>query len=522
MYLAAIPVLANAPGNNGTVKIHEGATEEEPLVANDPHVCTFHLHFFFGDDVQSGDWWIEEWAPGEEKGTVVLSGTYDAAGGEDRDPDSGTHSLPDGHYKLFWEGAENPGGQLNIKHKVFWVDCEPGGGEEGNADVTVSKSASVSSIDAGGSFSYTLIVANSGTATATNVTVTDNTLDLPLIFSAPTASQGTCAIDGANNLSCSLGDIEAGAEVTITFAAEATEDACPRAINRATVAADNDSDTSNNVSNAVTVRVNCEQEPETDGAALNIRKVDDQGTRLAGAVFTVEGMEGTFTTGENGHFCITGLEEDSVWLVTEIQAPAGYEIADEASQLVEVDNDGDCRSPDAVFVNTLADEEENAALKIRKVDEEGNRLPGAVFEIEGMEGTFTTDAAGEFCVTGLDLDTWWTVTEVQAPAGYEIAEEASQLVEADDDGDCNSPDAVFVNTLAEEEPNEEEPNTQPTPRENELGGNPTPTPGQGGTLPDTAVASTGAPIPPAVGALVALASLLVLAGAQLAEARARR
>jgi hypothetical protein len=184
-----------------------------------------------------------------------------------------------------------------------------------------------------------------------------------------------------------------------------------------------------------------------------------------------------------------------------------------------VDNDGDCNSPDAVFVNTLA--EETAALKIRKVDEEGNRLPGAVFEIDGMEGTFTTDAAGEFCITGLDLDTWWTVTEVQAPAGYEIAEEASQLVEVDNDGDCNSPDAVFVNTLAEEEPTSE-PTTQPTPREDEEGGNPTPTPGQGGTLPDTAVVSTGAPIPPALVALVAVVALLVLAAVQLTEVRARR
>jgi hypothetical protein len=94
--------------------------------------------------------------------------------------------------------------------------------------------------------------------------------------------------------------------------------------------------------------------PDDDDAALNIRKVDEQGNRLPGAVFTVEGMQGTFTTGANGHFCITGLPDDSVWLVTEIQAPAGYEIADPASQLVEVDDDGDCNSPDAVFVNPLA------------------------------------------------------------------------------------------------------------------------------------------------------------------------
>ncbi len=91
--------------------------------------------------------------------------------------------------------------------------------------------------------------------------------------------------------------------------------------------------------------------PKEDHAALNIKKVDGNGKPLAGAIFTVEGMEGTFTTGDNGKFCITGLPADAHWLVTEIQAPAGYEIADPASQMVEVDDDGDCNSPDARFVN---------------------------------------------------------------------------------------------------------------------------------------------------------------------------
>jgi hypothetical protein len=111
----------DAPGNNGTVKIHEGATEEEPIVANDPHVCTFHLHFFFADPFQAGTWEIQEWSPGD-KGVVVLSGTYDTNGdGEDRDPDAGVYTLPDGHYKLFWDGDLDT--EKHDKHKVFWVDC---------------------------------------------------------------------------------------------------------------------------------------------------------------------------------------------------------------------------------------------------------------------------------------------------------------------------------------------------------------------------------------------------------------
>lgn len=115
---------ASTDGNNGTVKIHEGSTETEPIVRNEPHVCTFHLHFFFADPFEAGTWEIQEWSPGD-KGTVVLSGTYDTNGdGEDRDPETGVHELPDGHYKLFWDGDQDS--LKHDKHKVFWVDCEGG------------------------------------------------------------------------------------------------------------------------------------------------------------------------------------------------------------------------------------------------------------------------------------------------------------------------------------------------------------------------------------------------------------
>ncbi|MEO8510469.1 MAG: SpaA isopeptide-forming pilin-related protein [Chloroflexota bacterium] len=98
--------------------------------------------------------------------------------------------------------------------------------------------------------------------------------------------------------------------------------------------------------------------PEGDeDASLKIRKISTERTatnrviRLEGAVFTVEGQPGTFTTDEHGEFCITGLPEDVVLRVTEIVPPAGYELANPAWQDVEVDNDGDCDSAEAVFEN---------------------------------------------------------------------------------------------------------------------------------------------------------------------------
>src|SRR2546423_4171609 len=118
----AVPALAQTDpsGNNGTVKVHDGGLEPSPEIRNQPHVCTFQLHFFFADAAQAGTWWIRSWPP-TGSGAVVLSGTYlTDANGEFRTPaEPGAYDLPDGHYKVFWEGRST----TNVKHKVFWVSC---------------------------------------------------------------------------------------------------------------------------------------------------------------------------------------------------------------------------------------------------------------------------------------------------------------------------------------------------------------------------------------------------------------
>ncbi|MER5614281.1 LPXTG cell wall anchor domain-containing protein [Streptomyces sp. NPDC002215] len=136
---------ATAPGDNGTVKIHDAKTGEE-LRKNEPHVCTFYLDAFGFDSTQKVDWHIEAWAPtAHVKGETVKSGslTLDAEG-HGRTPDQ---SLPDGHYKLFWNFDGEHG---RAKHKVFWTDCgegkpggeKPGGGKPGGGKPTPSASES--------------------------------------------------------------------------------------------------------------------------------------------------------------------------------------------------------------------------------------------------------------------------------------------------------------------------------------------------------------------------------------------
>jgi hypothetical protein len=117
-------VAFGAPGNNGTIKVHDDR-EPSPEVKNQPHVdCPFHFHFFFADAAQAGDWWVMVWPPTGPMTFSGLAGSYltDSNG----EYVTGDLVLDAGHYKLFWEGDTTPGGQQPIKHKVFWVDesCE--------------------------------------------------------------------------------------------------------------------------------------------------------------------------------------------------------------------------------------------------------------------------------------------------------------------------------------------------------------------------------------------------------------
>ncbi|MEU1198657.1 LPXTG cell wall anchor domain-containing protein [Streptomyces sp. NPDC005813] len=133
-----VPATAHAtpPGDNGTVKIHDAGTGEE-LRKNEPHVCEFYLDAFGFDNGQQVDWHIEAWAPtAAVKGETVKSGAITLDGeGHGRTQDM---TLPDGHYKLFWNFEGEHG---SAKHKVFWTDCED---KEEGGGTSASPSASAS------------------------------------------------------------------------------------------------------------------------------------------------------------------------------------------------------------------------------------------------------------------------------------------------------------------------------------------------------------------------------------------
>jgi hypothetical protein len=118
----SVSVAFAGDGNNGTVKVHAGATDSERIINEESHVCTFHLHFFFADAGQEGDWQIDEASP-TGSAQAVVSGSYvSGSNGEAQTVEYGLHI---GHYDLVWQGRNDQ----NIKHKTFWVTCDNTPGE---------------------------------------------------------------------------------------------------------------------------------------------------------------------------------------------------------------------------------------------------------------------------------------------------------------------------------------------------------------------------------------------------------
>lgn len=187
---------------------------------------------------------------------------------------------------------------------------------------------------------------------------------------------------------------------------------------------------------------------------INITKVgsNDTATRLEGAEFEVTGVFAgsnevdtrTFTTGEDGRVEIEAeLKSGETYTLREVVAPAGYELL-EGELTVQVAEDGTLEIVgDAPAGYTLADGgvtifavDEPLSISFVKTDEEGGALAGATFSIAPADGdatlpdgsaskTFTSDEAGvvfaDLQVSGSAEGTAYVITELAAPAGYEVA-----------------------------------------------------------------------------------------------------
>ncbi|MFL6054532.1 MAG: hypothetical protein ACJ72W_16680 [Actinoallomurus sp.] len=138
----AAPKTHSHGGDNGTVKIHRSTTSvTDPR--NEPHVCGFYLDGFHFDAGQQVSWSIVSWPPTGNR-TEVLHGALTL--GQDGNGRTTDLSLPNGHYKLYWNFAGEHG---RAKQKVFWVKCDgslptPPGGNGNPPEPSPTSSATAS------------------------------------------------------------------------------------------------------------------------------------------------------------------------------------------------------------------------------------------------------------------------------------------------------------------------------------------------------------------------------------------
>lgn len=151
---------------------------------------------------------------------------------------------------------------------------------------------------------------------------------------------------------------------------------------------------------------------------VNIKKVDAEGNPLTGAEFDIinkitgEKVD-SFTSTEAG-YDVSNLKEGNTYILRETKAPEGYAIMADFEFTV---------SPEKENQEIVA---KNKKVEIKKVDSEGKNLPGAKMQILDSKGNvveeFMTTKETYIAKNLKELEKY-TLREVDAPAGYEKAED---------------------------------------------------------------------------------------------------
>ncbi|MFT8929872.1 MAG: SpaA isopeptide-forming pilin-related protein, partial [Sporolactobacillus sp.] len=168
--------------------------------------------------------------------------------------------------------------------------------------------------------------------------------------------------------------------------------------------------------------------------SVQMTKTDSSGKGLAGAIFTITDLHGTMIQEnlksiDGGLISATGLAPGSYYFVETI-APNGYLVdATPVPFTIAATANGQPAE------QTVSKQDQQNSVTLTKVDKNDNNihLQGAVFELQDSNGnavttgaagnqlpaTWTTDANGQFTVTGLAPGSYQFV-ETKAPANYDL------------------------------------------------------------------------------------------------------
>jgi len=212
-------------------------------------------------------------------------------------------------------------------------------------------------------------------------------------------------------------------------------------------------------------------ENEYTPATFELIKTGEDGNLLAGVEFELQDEDGNtieenLTTNENGILTIDGLNPGNYQLV-ETATIDGYDLIDEPIPF-EIGL-GQNTKTEFTFVNPLS----TGSVELLKVNENGDTLENAVFELQDEDGNtlrenLTTDSDGKLFVDDLKPGTYQFV-ETEAPSSYVLDDSPHKFdIEFDQQ-----------NTITVEVENKKQPDVESTVKDDKEKQ-------QGGFLPKTA------------------------------------
>ncbi|QDU57686.1 SdrD B-like domain-containing protein [Aeoliella mucimassa] len=119
-------------------------------------------------------------------------------------------------------------------------------------DLTITKDVDMAAVSPGSTLTYTAVVTNNGPSNAYSLAFTD-TLPADVTFTSGSSDSGTGTVShSSGTVTADLGDLAPGASATVTIIVAVDNDATGTLTNTASVAAANESNTSNNSDTAAT------------------------------------------------------------------------------------------------------------------------------------------------------------------------------------------------------------------------------------------------------------------------------
>ncbi len=168
---------------------------------------------------------------------------------------------------------------------------------------------------------------------------------------------------------------------------------------------------------------------ETLSGTIELLKTNKSGQPLSGAAFELYNSKGIAisiaTSGTNGKVIFKGVPLGN-YTIREISAPSKYMKSDAVITAVVSYNEQDGNilvtlSPDEPVVNVL-DPTLSGTIELLKINETGEPLSGAVFELYDENGNAikeaTSDSKGKVSFLEVPLGSY-TLKEISAPKGYE-------------------------------------------------------------------------------------------------------